>query len=65
VVDNSAREGYRRLFRGFDPKVVARFTARDVSAFSRILQSFVTDSRSSRRSRNAARVLEVQESSEA
>ena len=54
------REGYRRLFRGFDPKVVARFTARDVE---RLLQDpAIVRNRLKVESTvaNAARVLEVQ-----
>ena len=54
------REGYRRLFRGFDPEVVARFTARDVE---RLLQDpAIVRNRLKVESTvaNAARVLEVQ-----
>jgi DNA-3-methyladenine glycosylase I len=54
------REGYRRLFRGFDPQVVARFTPRDVE---RLLQDpAIVRNRLKVESTvaNAARVLEVQ-----
>jgi DNA-3-methyladenine glycosylase I len=54
------REGYRRLFRGFDPNVVARFTPRDVE---RLLQDpAIVRNRLKVESTvaNAARVLEVQ-----
>ena len=54
------REGYRRLFRGFDPEVVARFTARDVE---RLLQDpAIVRNRLKVESTvvNAARMLEVQ-----
>jgi DNA-3-methyladenine glycosylase I len=54
------REGYRRLFRGFDPNVVARFSARDVD---RILQDpAIVRNRLKVESTvvNAARVMEAQ-----
>jgi DNA-3-methyladenine glycosylase I len=54
------REGYRRLFSGFDPEVVARFTARDVE---RLLQDpAIVRNRLKVESTvaNAARMLEVQ-----
>ena len=54
------REGYRRLFAGFDPAVVARFTSGDVE---RLLQdAAIVRNRLKVESTvvNAARVLEVQ-----
>ena len=55
------REGYRRLFAGFDPTAVAGFTARDIE---RLLQDAgIVRNRLKVESTvvNAARVLEVQE----
>jgi DNA-3-methyladenine glycosylase I len=54
------REGYRRLFRGFDPNLVASFTSRDVE---RLLQDpAIVRNRLKVESTvvNAARVMEVQ-----
>jgi DNA-3-methyladenine glycosylase I len=55
------REGYRRAFAGFDPNVVARFTATDVEGL--LADPGIVRNRLKVEStvNNAARVLEVQE----
>jgi len=56
------REGYRRAFAGFDPKVVARFSQKDVERL--LTDPAIVRNRLKVEStvNNAARVLEVQES---